>query len=329
MKENNLCPICKSQIIPNSEPRYSGGAYQEFNCPRCGVFRLDYSLLSNLETYLQLVKNGEAILSHWVRLRSESYNSIITTDVVKKILETKTLPSPNEQLENLLLYLGNHAKKPSDSVDCKPIQVVSIIGAVDTHDVTYHLLYLNRNKLIYIIFPVLGDPEFDNYSDLFIIQLTHEGWTKYYELQRSNKDSRLAFMAMKYGDEQLDSIFNEIIKDAVSKTGFEIRKLDEEKRAGSIDDKLRVEIRKSKFLIADLTHDNNGAYWEAGYAEGLSMPVIYICEEEKFKASKSHFDTNHNLTLRWKDDESGLEKFADELKATIRATFPAEAKIDD
>ena len=105
--------------------------------------------------------------------------------------------------------------------------------------------------------------------------------------------------------------------------------MDDVNRAGLIDDKLRVEIRRSKFIISDLTDDNNGAYWEAGYAEGLSMPVIYICEEEKFKTSKSHFDTNHHLTVLWKDDEAGLKKFTDELKATIRATFPAEAKMED
>jgi nucleoside 2-deoxyribosyltransferase len=136
-------------------------------------------------------------------------------------------------------------------------------------------------------------------------------------------------MAMKFSNDTLEKIFNEVIKDAVSKTGFEIRRLDEERRAGLIDDKLRVEIRRSKFLIADLSDDNNGAYWEAGYAEGLGMPVIYICEESKFDQRATHFDTNHHLTIKWKDDPESLKKFAEELKATIRATFPAEAKMED
>ena len=59
------------------------------------------------------------------------------------------------------------------------------------------------------------------------------------------------------------------------------------------------------------------------------MPVIYICEEEKFKVKKTHFDTNHHLTVQWKDDPESLNKFAEELKATIRATFPDEAKMED
>jgi hypothetical protein len=161
------------------------------------------------------------------------------------------------------------------------------------------------------------------------IQLKFSGWEKYYELQSTNADSRLAFMAMKFGKEPLKKLFSSVIKTAVEETGFVIRDLTEEKRAGLIDDKLRVEIRRSKFLIADLTHDNNGAYWEAGYAEGLGMPVIYICERKKFESQKSHFDTNHHLTIQWEKGPKTWKKFAEELKATIRATLPTEAKMED
>ena len=58
-------------------------------------------------------------------------------------------------------------------------------------------------------------------------------------------------------------------------------------KAGLIDDRLRVEIRTSRFLIADLTHENAGAYWEAGFAEGLGKPVIYTCEKSKFDTAKT------------------------------------------
>ena len=64
-------------------------------------------------------------------------------------------------------------------------------------------------------------------------------------------------------------------------------------RAGVIDKIMRTQIRDAAFVIVDLTHDNPGAYWEAGYAEGLGKPVIYICEKGKFEATKSHLDMNH------------------------------------
>ena len=82
---------------------------------------------------------------------------------------------------------------------------------------------------------------------------------------------------------------------------------------------LRVEIQSSRFLIADLSHRNAGAYWEAGYAEGLGKPVIFTCSEAKF-AEASHFDTNHHFHVLW--DETNPEAATKKLKASIRATIP-------
>ena len=57
--------------------------------------------------------------------------------------------------------------------------------------------------------------------------------------------------------------------------------------------------------------------------------MIYICEEVKFREKKTHFETNHHLTVLWKNDEKKLKIFSEELKATIRETFPSEAKMED
>jgi len=134
-------------------------------------------------------------------------------------------------------------------------------------------------------------------------------------------------MAMKYGEEELDRIVNDFFRDAVKQTGFDLFLLYERPKAGLIDNRLRVEIQTSRFLIADLTHKNPGAYWEAGYAEGLGKPVIYTCEQKKFKKFKTHFDTNHHLTILW--DEKNPDEAAKQLKATIRATLPEAAKLTD
>ena len=89
--------------------------------------------------------------------------------------------------------------------------------------------------------------------------------------------------------------------------------------AGIIDNIMRMRIKEARFVIADLTHDNNGAYWEAGYAEGLGKPVIYICEAEKFEREKSHFDTNHCTTIPWSGDDP--DTFRQQLSATIRRSL--------
>jgi hypothetical protein len=132
---------------------------------------------------------------------------------------------------------------------------------------------------------------------------------------------------MKFGDATLDEVFRQCFKPAVEKTGFDLVRIDEKPKTGLIDDRLRVEIRTSRFVIADLTHGNLGAYWESGYAEGLEKPVIYTCEGRIFEKEKTHFDTNHHLTVPW--DYANLAEAAERLEDTIRATLPADAKLSD
>jgi hypothetical protein len=64
---------------------------------------------------------------------------------------------------------------------------------------------------------------------------------------------------MEFGHEELDRIVNDYLKPAVARTGFELRVLTDRQPAGLIDDQLRVALRTSRFVIADLTHGNKGA----------------------------------------------------------------------
>jgi nucleoside 2-deoxyribosyltransferase len=122
-------------------------------------------------------------------------------------------------------------------------------------------------------------------------------------------------------------LLDQVLKPAAKRAGFDLFKLDDRPKAGLIDDRMRVEIRASDFVVADLTHDNLGAYWEAGYAEGLGKPVIYTCKRSKFDSTKTHFDTNHHLTIIW--DEADSEDAGLQLTETIRATLPHLAKLAD
>jgi nucleoside 2-deoxyribosyltransferase len=95
-----------------------------------------------------------------------------------------------------------------------------------------------------------------------------------------------------------------------------IERIDDQPEAGVIDNIMRQRIRNAPFVIADLTHANNGAYWEAGFAEGLGKPVIYLCKQTVWEERRTHFDTNHCTTLMW--DDAGHERFSKLLVASIR-----------
>ena len=150
----------------------------------------------------------------------------------------------------------------------------------------------------------------------FNVDLTLIGWEQYDAERRGQLDGNYGFIAMQFGDPVLTSFVEDVVKPAVKKdVGYDLVDMKDIARAGVIDNIMREQIRGATFVIVDLTHDNPGAYWEAGYAEGLGKPVIYICEKEKFETQKTHFDTNHCTTVPWsKGDE---ESFCQNLTATI------------
>ena len=125
---------------------------------------------------------------------------------------------------------------------------------------------------------------------------------------------------MQFDDPRLERFVEEVLKPAVEEDlGCRLHDMRDVARAGLIDNIMRVQIRDARFVVAELTHDNRGAYWEAGFAEGLGKPVIYICEKSKFDQYTTHFDTNHCTTVTWSmEDPEGFQR---ELVATLRRSL--------
>ena len=145
--------------------------------------------------------------------------------------------------------------------------------------------------------------------------LTMDGWERFEALRKARIDSRIAFMAMKFNVTELDRAVDECFRPAVRRTGFELRVLTDQQRAGLIDDQMRAELLSARFVISDLTHGSYGAYWEAGFGEGRGIPVIYTCEKSRWKKSKTHFDTNHMHTIQ--REANNLKSAEDQLVASV------------
>jgi len=328
---SDKCPVCNSNV---KEPRFYDDRDRSmylYSCQRCG----DYSIESSFKRFLPNILEGDkrkiAVLSHWIRTKHEAKappdkfggTELITLN--KELVDTiikQPPPSLDEQVNNYIHWLGNNIEAGGDFVQVESSKHQAIMGAKTSEEFEFVFSHLRREGLIEANLKEMAGFRFDK------VTLSFDGWKYYGNLKRGAIDSHKAFMAMKYGDEKLDKIVDETFKPAVKQTGFDLSRLvDRPQPAGLIDDRLRVEIQTSRFLIADLTHENRGAYWEAGYAEGMGKPVIYTCEKAKFEEQKTHFDTNHHLTVPW--DAENLQEAAEELKVTIRATLPGEAKLTD
>lgn len=317
-RENIACYICGS--ILNKIPENShGGQSIKFSCPCCGDFVLTETLLLSMPEIVRLNVDANSKISHALRRAQEQNKyAVFSTETIDEILK-RPLPRPKEQADLLIRWVAKKIAGPGEYEKISPRTHRGIVGARNANGFALIVDHLFAEKIF------LGKQETE--KGVANATLSFKGWEYYESLAKGGSIYRKAFMAMKFGDDVLDKFVLPSFKDAVLKAGFELQKLDDVPRAGLIDDRLRVEIQSSDFLIADLTHDNLGAYWEAGYAEGLGKPVIYSCEKSKFDAAKTHFDTNHHLTIVW--DKSELESACERLKATIRATLPSLAKQQD
>lgn len=316
MAEN--CPVCESLL--NEARGVAGGIF--FSCPLCGEFKLTDSLVADLPDTLQRNKEANKKISHAIRLmQNNSKVAELSSYTVDEVLK-RSLPSPKEQADLLIRWLAENTEGPGNLVQVGPSTHSSIVGAKSPKGFE---LVLNHLFDIGLVIGTLNGSM--GHPGKALASLSFDGWDYYDQLRQGGVTYRKAFMAMKFGDDHLDLMLENIFKPSVKKAGFDLLRLDDLPKAGLIDDRLRVEIQSSDFIIADLTHDNLGAYWEAGYAEGLGKPVIYTCEKEKFENEKTHFDTNHHLTIIW--DKNHPESAGENLKATIRATLPELSKHDE
>lgn len=107
------------------------------------------------------------------------------------------------------------------------------------------------------------------------------------------------------------------IKPAILLAGYEPKRIDEHEYIEGVVDEILTLIRQSRFVIADLTGGRGGVYYEAGFAKGLGLKVIFTCNEKYF--NQRHFDTQHYNCLKWQDGqyEDFTKKLANRIEAMI------------
>lgn len=315
------CPLCRMQLM--GEPRPESGSI-EYSCPNCGVFRISNRAGTLLEKG-SFAPNGLATLSYGMRRMGG--NTLLTSHLLESILQDTKLPDASTLQDNLLIHMERELAGPGEVMKLWAPAMRACIGALSDNSARWVIEQALLAQLIEGTVSQLLSARGE--FSLHNATLTIKGWARVEELLRSASGSHKGFMAMKFGDTQLDTVFREYFRPAVLQAGFDLTRLDDEPRAGLIDDRLRVEIRTSRFMVADLSHANAGAYWEAGFAEGLGRPVIYTCRKDVFDnpETKPHFDTNHYLTVVW--DGENPAAAAEQLKTIIRVTLPTEAVLTD
>lgn len=294
-----------------------------FECSACGRFEISCTALADCfqTTGRRVSALAAAALRHAVRKASASGRVVLKSDDIERIRANARLPSPAMQAANLLRVIGDQVSETGQGYFIDDVGDATLVGSFNAAQFDQLRTELEQKGLIV----KLASDTVPNPRGVGVLSgsrygLSLEGWERYEAERQGQVAGHYGFMAMKFNEPALDALTANYIRPGVKAAiGYDVVEMRLVARAGVIDNIMRAQIRDAAFVLVDLTHDNAGAYWEAGYAEGLGKPVIYICERGKFDTAKTHFDTNHCTTVLWTDENP--EAFMADLVATLRRSL--------
>lgn len=133
-------------------------------------------------------------------------------------------------------------------------------------------------------------------------------------------DDNFIFVIMPFSAE-FRSIYDFGIKGAADIAGYKCMRVADEIYLGGIMDKIRENIRKARFIIADISVYNPNVYYELGLAEGMNKDIIMLTNN----VDTLPFDLRHKRVLPYSVNNvaqlrSDLERNLGELRRSKEGT---------
>lgn len=256
----------------------------------------------------------------------------ITPDEVRRAKERNPLPIP-ERADRLLRLLANQSSSIGEVLEIFPlglgnggfrnelkITYSAMAWSESTADEELGFLtdYLARQGWI-----TKDRQMYDGMGmrratrELYFCRVEVPGYSRVAEI-RENPDSSQCFVAMWF-DASLNDVYEKGFRAAIEAAGYTPLRIDRKPDLiDRIDDAIIVEIRCSRFIVADFTHDEEkgargGVYYEAGFARGLGLPVIFTCRKDMI--DKVHFDTRQFNHILWENPEELRKKLTERILA--------------
>lgn len=170
----------------------------------------------------------------------------------------------------------------------------------------------------------------DRSADSSHAVLTEKAWN--YIIPKKEVIAKNIFIAMSYSGTAELIFYEKAVKEAISKCGYTPMIIRDKEHIDYIPLEIEHEISHSAALIADLTEQNNGVYYEAGLARGKGIPVIFTCNKPENERSleealgknstgsgKIHFDVAQINTIFWQHDDQKLDELKDRLIRRIKS----------
>lgn len=279
---NVLCPICRGVFGGKCRKLPTEKDAGHFDCEACGQFLVSNSLLAGelSADASKLTERQRAALAHSLQSANrEGQVPFVKSDWLSRFLEEDPrLPTPATQATNILRFVGDEVLRTGGPMKRLPVNLATAAGAPNSE-----FARALAKDLALHGFLTGSDATTSSGTHLLDVGLTLRGWQQHEAERRGKTAGNYGFVALRFGNAALDALLKDTVKPAIrAAIGYELVDMRDVATAGVIDNIMRAQIRDAAFVLADLTDDNPGAYWEAGFAEGLGKPVIYLCEASKF-----------------------------------------------
>ena len=289
----------------NSSPRAGGG----------------YAIANTFETWAIDDMNAEekARLTTWlIDQRNQGDERPLIAEGVIDYVKSKGALQVHERADRLLRFIAGQTTIVGTTFDIRKDlgAVYAWSESIRREEIGYLIDYLVKREWVDSI-PRATTVGFGDYEIPARLRVTVDGRSRIGEL-KANVDSSQVFVAMWFSEE-MTACFEKGIRPAVEASGFRAMRIDQKEHINKIDDEIIAEIRRSRFLVADFTQGSDGArggvYYEAGFAQGLGLPVIFTCRENSVQTL--HFDTNHYNHIVWNTPEELCANLKNRILAVI------------
>jgi nucleoside 2-deoxyribosyltransferase len=276
--ETVICPICKCNqgVVRNRVD----GETESCGCPVCGSYRISFHW-----AVIHGQSQPDRKLSAWVREQNEQGEEPGLTSQRIEILQS-SVPDyrPIEKQLKLLRAIARRSDPPGTVVRLSADRDAPLAHSRDSDEFAFYLRALEERKLL------------KKDTVIWNVMITPHGWDYLDEHASDLAEKTQGFVAMSFSS-GMKPVWENAIKPAIQKAGYTAYRVDEEPHSDNIIFRIMAEIRNSRFLIADVTEQRNGVYFEAGYALGLGLPVIWSVRKDD--AENIHFDTAQYNQIRW------------------------------
>ena len=276
-------------------------------CPRCSEYRVAPGYADALrdreDEGEEVVDEKDVFVSAYLReMTLAGRTGVVLTPESTRLMIDASPRTIGERLDRLLINLSRLEPRLGYHIEFGEHDFV--LGWCRHH-----------GEMNFLVHHLIQDGLLSRESGTFAIaEITVAGWRRIEEVGTRTTTLTQAFVAMSF-DASLAGAFDAAIGPAIRDAGYTPLILSRIEHADQVDDRILLELNRSRFVVADFTQHRQSVYFEAGYAVGRGIPVIWTCRADHYQ--DAHFDTRQYNHIVWATAVELRERLYNRIKVVV------------